>query len=130
MIKKHTVEKARAGICRARHHAKIKLAHSSTKYNPLSFVRKLSAADPSLRTVFDNAYAAGVAVASKAIEIERSRSISKLEKAALWRKQSRKQHRVLQVPQNNKGKAARAMRNAGITGTVKNMVGTKRRSVR
>ena len=80
---------------------------------PLSRRRRLDAATP-----------------IKATEIERSGSMSKLEKAACRLKQSRKPQKVLQVPQNDMDKAARAMRIVGITGTVKNMTGTKRRSVR
>ena len=80
---------------------------------PLSRCRRLDAATP-----------------SKATEIERSGSMSNLQKAARRLKESRKPQKVLQVPQNDMDKAVQAMRTVGITGTVKNMTGTKRRSVR
>ena len=70
------------------------------------------------------------ATPSKATEIERSGSMSNLQKAARRLKESAKLQKVLQVPQNDMDKAAQAMRSVGITGTVKNMTGTKRRSVR
>ena len=86
---------------------------SGKKEVPLSRGRRLDAATP-----------------SKATEIERSGSMSKLEKAARRLKQSHKPQKVLQVPQNDMDKAAQAMRSVGITGTVKNMTGTKRRAAR
>lgn len=70
------------------------------------------------------------ATANKAQETERSGSVSNLEKAARRLKASGKPQKVLQVPQNDMDKAAQAMHKIGITGTVKNMTGTKRRSVR
>ncbi|RLC07335.1 MAG: hypothetical protein DRH43_11820 [Deltaproteobacteria bacterium] len=66
----------------------------------------------------------------KAIEIERSGDIDRLEKAAKRLKDSGKPEKVLQVPQKDMAKAAKAMQNVEIGGTVKNMGGTKRRSVR
>ena len=66
----------------------------------------------------------------KATEIERSGEKSRLEKAAQRLKDSRKPQKVLQVPQKDIGKAAEAMKTKGVTGTVKNMGGTKRKSVR
>jgi hypothetical protein len=44
-------------------------------------------------------------------------------------KDSGKPQKILQVPQKDMAKAAKAMQNVGIIGTVKNMGGTKRRSV-
>jgi len=66
----------------------------------------------------------------KAIEIERSGTIAGLEKAAKRLKDSGRPQKVLQVPQKDMAKAAKAMQNVGISGTVKNMGGTKRRSVK
>jgi len=65
----------------------------------------------------------------KATEIERSGSTKGLLKAAQRLKESRKKQKVLQVPQKDMGKAVQAMGNIGIPGTVKNLSGTKRRSV-
>ena len=65
-----------------------------------------------------------------ATEIERSGSASGLEKAAKRLKDSRKSRKVLQVPQKDMSKAVDAMKKAGVSGTVKNMGGTKRRSVK
>lgn len=66
----------------------------------------------------------------KAIEIERSGTMAALEKAAKRLKDSGKPQKVLQVPQKDMAKAAKAIQNVGISGTVKNMGGTKRRSVK
>jgi hypothetical protein len=52
-----------------------------------------------------------------------------LEKAAKRLKDSGRPQKVLQVPQKDMAKAAKAMQNVGIGGTIKNMGGTKRRSV-
>ncbi len=65
----------------------------------------------------------------KATEIERSGTITGLQKAAKRLKDSGKPQKVLQVPQKDMAKAAKAMRNIGLGGTVKNMGGTRRRSV-
>ena len=65
----------------------------------------------------------------KAIEIERSGTMAALEKAAKRLKDSGRPQKILQVPQKDMAKAAKAMQNVGISGTVKNMGGTKRRSV-
>ena len=67
---------------------------------------------------------------NKAIEIERSGSKAGLEKAAQRLKDSRKAQRVLQVPQKDMPKAVEAMKTKGVNGTVKNMGGTKKKSVR
>ena len=65
----------------------------------------------------------------KAIEIERSGTMAGLEKAAKRLKDSGRSQKVLQVPQKDMTKAAKALKNVGVGGTVKNMGGTKRRSV-
>jgi len=65
----------------------------------------------------------------RATEIEKSGSSQGLLKAAQRLKESRKTQKILQVPQKDLSKAAKAMRNIGIPGTVKNLSGTKRRSV-
>ena len=66
----------------------------------------------------------------KATEVERSGNMSQLEKAAKRLKQSKKPQKVLQVPQKDMKKAKEAMEKTGVSGTIKNMSGTKRRSVR
>jgi hypothetical protein len=86
---------------------------SGKKEAPLSRGHRLDAATP-----------------SKATEIERSGFMSNLQKAARRLKESGKPQKVLQVPQNDMDKAAHAMRSIGVKGTVKNMTGTKRRSIR
>ncbi len=65
----------------------------------------------------------------KATEIERSGTMEGLERAARRLKASRKPQKVLQVPQKDMTKAVQAMKNVGVSVTVKNMSGTKRRSV-
>lgn len=64
-----------------------------------------------------------------ATEVERSGSQHLLEKAARRLGARRSQRKVLQVPQPDMSKAVQAMKNKGVKGTVKNMTGTKRRSV-
>ena len=66
----------------------------------------------------------------RATEIERSGDTKALLKAAKRLKDSGKRQKVLQVPQKDMAKAVQAMREVGASGTVKNMSGTKRRSVR
>ena len=66
----------------------------------------------------------------RATEIERSGTTEGLKKAAQRLKSSRKPQKVLQVPQKDMDAAAQAMKKVGIGGTVKNMAGTKSRSVR
>ena len=66
----------------------------------------------------------------RATEVERSGAKAKLEDAAQRLKDSRKPQKVLQVPQKDMPKAAEAMKARGVKGTVKNMKGTKRQSVR
>lgn len=70
------------------------------------------------------------ATAKRATEIERSSSPAALERAARRLRDSGKSQKVLQVPQGDMSAAAQAMKNVGIRGTVKNMTGTKRWSVR
>ena len=69
------------------------------------------------------------ATEKRATEVERSGTTEGLQKAAQRLKSSRKPQKVLQVPQQDMGKAAEAMRRSGVGGTVKNMSGSKRRSV-
>ena len=69
------------------------------------------------------------ATAKRATEVERSGTTQGLKKAAQRLKDSGKLQKVLQVPQQHMGLAAEAMRKVGIGGTLKNMGGTKRRSV-
>ena len=66
----------------------------------------------------------------RATEVERSGSTGGLDAATNRLKQSDAPQKVLQVPQKDMAAAAVAMRKAGVGGTVKNMGGTKRRSVR
>ena len=66
----------------------------------------------------------------KATEVERSGEKARLEDAAQRLKDSRKPQKVLQVPQKDMLKAVDAMKEKGVTGTVKNMGGTQRKSVR
>lgn len=65
-----------------------------------------------------------------ATEVERSGKQESLEKAARRLQKSGKKQKVLQVPQTDMDKASEAMRKVGVSGTVKNMSGTKRRSIR
>ena len=67
---------------------------------------------------------------NKATEVERSGNKARLEKAAQRLKDSGKPQKVLQVPQKDIPKAADAMKAKGVKGTVKNMKGTKRKSMR
>jgi hypothetical protein len=64
-----------------------------------------------------------------ATEIERSGNAASLTAAARRLAASRAPRKVLQVPQKDMARAADAMRRSGTAGTVKNMGGTKRRSV-
>jgi hypothetical protein len=65
----------------------------------------------------------------KATEVERSGNKKALEKAATRLKLRRSKQKVLQVPQKDMNKAALAMKKVGTKGTVKNMAGTKRKSI-
>jgi hypothetical protein len=66
----------------------------------------------------------------KATEVERSGLKTGLEKAAKRLKQANTPQKVLQVPNNDIPKAIEAMKKVGVSGTVKNMTGSKRRSVK
>ena len=66
----------------------------------------------------------------RATEVERSGSSAGLSAAARRLKKSGAPQKVLQVPQKDMGNAVKAMRKAGIGGTVKNMGGSKRWRVR
>lgn len=66
----------------------------------------------------------------RATEVERSGSLTGLKSAAWRLKKSGAPQKVLQVPQKDMGSAVKAMRKAGISGTVKNMGGTKHWRVR
>lgn len=65
----------------------------------------------------------------RATEVERSGNTRALQAAANRLKVSRAKQKVLQVPQHDMDKAASAMREVGVSGTVKNMKGTKRRYI-
>jgi len=62
----------------------------------------------------------------KATEVERCGNV---EAAAKRLQKVSAPQKVLQVPQKDMGKAAKAMKDVGVKGTVKNLSGTKRRSV-
>jgi len=66
----------------------------------------------------------------RATEVERSGTSQGLTAAARRLKQTKAAQKVLQVPQKDMNAAAQAMRKVGTGGTVKNMSGTRRRSVR
>jgi len=69
----------------------------------------------------------------RATEVERSGSKQGLEKAARRLQKAKDAgagQAVLQVPQKDMDAAAAAMREIGVSGTVKNMGSTNRRSVR
>lgn len=65
----------------------------------------------------------------RATEVERSGAPALLKKAAQRLKDSGAKQKVLQVPQKDLEKAAKAMKTIGISGTVKNMGATKSRHV-
>ena len=64
-----------------------------------------------------------------ATEVERSSSPALLRKAAKRLKDSGLPQKVLQVPHGDMAKAAKAMNDMKVKGTIKNMGGTKRRWV-
>lgn len=70
------------------------------------------------------------ATKGKATEVERSGSRQRLEAAASRLKASGKKQKVLQVPQKDMAKGRAAMRAKGVSGTVKNMGGSKSSHVR
>ena len=80
---------------------------------PLSRGRRLDAMSPS----------------GRATEVERSGTEQGLLAAARRLRDAGANQRVLQVPQSDMGAATDAMRKIGVSGTVKNMAGTKKRSV-
>ena len=65
----------------------------------------------------------------KATEVERSGTSKGLKKAARRLRDSGKPQKVVQVPEKDMPKAVELMRDIGVGGTVKNMGGTKSRSV-
>ncbi len=65
----------------------------------------------------------------KAVEIERSDSMAALTKAAERLRTSDKPQKVLIVPAHSMKRAATAMAKAGISGTVRNISGTRREYV-
>ena len=65
----------------------------------------------------------------RATEVERSGSPERLRDAAERLRDSGASQHVLKVPQHHMDKASQAMRDTGVSGSVKNMGGTKRRSV-
>jgi len=98
---------------KSHHRAKAKAAGKSGKTEvPLMHNRRLDAQRPKTAT-----------------EVERSGSTQALTKAAGRLKSSHKPQKVLQVPQQDMAKATKAMNKVGVKGTVKNIGGTKRRSV-
>jgi len=66
----------------------------------------------------------------RATEVERSGSYDRLVAAAERLADSGRPQRILMVPQWDMDAAADAMREVGISGSVKNLGGTRRRSVR
>lgn len=67
---------------------------------------------------------------SKAVEVETSGRTSRLEQAARRLKASSRRTHVLVVPQRDMRTACKAMRSVGTCGTVRNLSGTRRSSVR
>ncbi len=65
----------------------------------------------------------------KAVEIERSSSMAALTKAAERLRVSHKPQKVLVVPTHSMKRATTAMVKAGISGTVRNISGTRREYV-
>ncbi|MEO0550464.1 MAG: hypothetical protein AAFZ91_11135 [Pseudomonadota bacterium] len=66
----------------------------------------------------------------RATEVERSGTSAGLSKAARRLRDSGASQKVLQVPQKDMTAAIKAMKKTGVAGSVKNMSGTKRKSVR
>jgi len=65
------------------------------------------------------------ATSVRAVEVERGHSNDKLKTAVSRLKESRKPQKVLMVPHQDIAKAADAMRKGDITGSVRNLSGTK-----
>lgn len=80
---------------------------------PLSRNRRLDALSP----------------AGRATEVERSGTEKGLLDAARRLRDANAAQHTLQVPEKDMPAAAKAMQKVGVSGTVKNMSGTKRRSV-
>ncbi|MCH8815328.1 MAG: hypothetical protein IH957_09580 [Chloroflexi bacterium] len=66
----------------------------------------------------------------RAVEVETSGSRQRLEKAASRLESSGRSHHILVVPQKDMSRARQAMRTKGVSGTVRNITGTKRSTVR
>lgn len=66
----------------------------------------------------------------KAVEVEKSGERTRLEEAARRLRDSRKQQKILQVPTWDMEKAVEAMQKVGVSGTVKNLSGSRRCSVK
>lgn len=67
---------------------------------------------------------------NRATEVERSGTHQGLYAAARRLASSEASQKVLQVPQHDMPMAQKVMKNIGVVGTVKNMAGTKKISVR
>ncbi len=65
------------------------------------------------------------ATSYRAVEVERSGALTRLEEAARKLRDSGKSQHVLIVPQKDMKKAQQAMRDVRITGAVRNLSGTK-----
>ncbi|MCG8443393.1 MAG: hypothetical protein MI723_16440 [Caulobacterales bacterium] len=65
----------------------------------------------------------------KAMEVDRSGSVGRLERAAKRLKHAKAAERVLRVPQWDMPQAVEAMRRAGVSGLVTNLCGTRRMRV-
>lgn len=70
------------------------------------------------------------ATPSRAVEVETSGRPERLTAAARRLGASRRSQHVLVVPQTDMPKARQAMRKVGVSGTVRNISGTKRSSVK
>jgi hypothetical protein len=66
----------------------------------------------------------------KALEIDRSGSVTHLERVAKRLKHVKAEDRVLYVPQWDMSKAEAAMRRAGVRGAVSNLCGSQRKRVK
>jgi len=65
----------------------------------------------------------------RATEVERRGTLPALKKAVSRLKESGRPQKVLQVPQKDMAKAVEAMKSQHVSGTVKNLKGTKREYV-
>lgn len=66
----------------------------------------------------------------RAYEVERSGNHDRLRHSAKKLQESGRRQRVLVVPNHHLSKAAKAMKAEGVSGTVRNISGTRRLSVR